>query len=109
MDLWWVDLIIYGFLLAILTALGTGLYSLLKPQKDKNRTAKALTVRIGLSLTLFLLLFLAFALGIIQPHGLNPVNPNATTSKPEQTTITKPHPQNANTKPQPQNQNGAQD
>lgn len=35
-----------------------------------TRTVKALTVRIGLSVVLFALLFVLFAAGVIQPHSL---------------------------------------
>jgi len=60
------------FFLAIVTSLGTALYHLVKSKNgdDSGKTAKALTVRIGLSLLLFVLFFLAFATGFIQPHGI---------------------------------------
>lgn len=39
-------------------------------ERDKNRVVKALTVRIGLSLLLFLLVILGAFLGLIDPHGI---------------------------------------
>jgi hypothetical protein len=65
-----VKIVIILFLLAILASLGFGLFSLVKDETGSTRTVKALTVRISLSLGLFILLLLAFATGLIQPHGL---------------------------------------
>lgn len=58
--------------LAILVSLGSALFHLVrhKSDEDSRKTAKALTFRIGLSLGLFILLVLALATGLIQPHGL---------------------------------------
>jgi Trk-type K+ transport system membrane component len=59
--------------IAILASLGSALFHLVKrkePEQSSANTAKALTVRIGLSLLLFVLLFLAFATGLIQPSGI---------------------------------------
>lgn len=57
-------------MLIILYALGSGLFFLVRDKGNKNRTAKALTWRIGLSLTLFVLLFILALMGYIRPHGL---------------------------------------
>ncbi|MEM7406074.1 MAG: twin transmembrane helix small protein [Pseudomonadota bacterium] len=53
--------------LGILLSLGSALLAMVKGN-DSQRTFKALRVRIGLSLGLFALLFVLFALGLIQPH-----------------------------------------
>lgn len=58
------------FLLAIVVALFTGMYYMLKDPSDKRRTVRALTWRVGLQLALIAFLVLAYALGWIQPHGL---------------------------------------
>ena len=59
------------FVMIIITvSLGSGLFFLIKDTGDSKRTVKALTVRIIVSLSLFLLLFIAFGLGWIRPHGL---------------------------------------
>lgn len=63
-------LAIVVFLLAIVAALFTGMYYMLKDPSDKRRTVRALTWRVGLQLALIAFLVLAYALGWIQPHGL---------------------------------------
>ena len=62
-------------LLAILASLASGMVFLVKDKGGSDRTVKALTLRIGLSVTLFVLLFVAYAAGLIQPHGLYPAPP----------------------------------
>jgi hypothetical protein len=56
-------------LIVILGTLGYGLFALVQDKGRTDRTVKALTWRIGLSLALFLLLLIGFALGIIRPHS----------------------------------------
>ena len=55
----------------IVFSLGQGMYYLAKDdgEKDKTRVVRALTVRIVLSLTLFGLLLIGYATGMISPHG----------------------------------------
>jgi len=67
-----VKMIIVLFLLIILYSLGSALYYLAheRNEKDADRVVKALTWRIGLSLLLFILLFVAYGLGWIKPHGI---------------------------------------
>ncbi len=65
-----VKLIIVLFLIVILYALGTGLYYLVNEKNHTDQVVKALTWRIILSLVLFILLFVAFAMGWIHPHGI---------------------------------------
>jgi hypothetical protein len=62
--------VIVVLFLAILIALASALVGLLRPASKSRLTVKALTYRVGLSLALFLLLLLAFATGLIKPHGL---------------------------------------
>lgn len=59
-------------LLAIVISLGSGMVFLLKDKGQTSRTAKALTVRIVLSVTLFGLLMLGVFTGHIKPHGIYP-------------------------------------
>jgi len=54
----------------ILFALGSALYYLVKGNGNSDRIVKALTWRIGLSLLLFLILMLSFAMGWITPHNI---------------------------------------
>lgn len=59
-------------LVAILFSLFSGMFFLVKDGGQSKRTVKALTVRIVLSVLLFILLIVAFATGVIQPHGVFP-------------------------------------
>ena len=65
-------IIVVLFLLAIVVSLGSGLYYLVKDKGSSDRTVRALTVRISLSVLLFILLMLAYASGLLQPHGVYP-------------------------------------
>ena len=61
--------------LGILASLGSALFFILRGGRDGraksgDNMARALTVRIGLSIVLFLCLLLAWKLGYIQPSGL---------------------------------------
>ena len=58
-------------LVAIVVSLGSGMFHMMNDKGDSKRMVKALTVRIGLSVALFLLLMLAWKMGYIHPHGLN--------------------------------------
>ena len=62
-------------LLVILGSLASGLIFLIKDNGTSTRTAKALTVRIGLSVLLFLMLMLGIFTGVIKPHGIYPNAP----------------------------------
>lgn len=57
-------------LILIIGSLGSALFYLLKDQGQTQRTARALTWRIGLSIGLFVCLIIAGQLGFIRPHGL---------------------------------------
>jgi hypothetical protein len=59
-------------LFAILLSLGSAMVFLVKDKGQSDRTVKALSIRIGLSIALFVLLMLAIATGLITPHGLYP-------------------------------------
>jgi len=61
-------IIIITFLLVILGSLASALYFLIKDKGQSNRTVKALTLRVSLSLGLFLLLMAGFYLGILPPR-----------------------------------------
>lgn len=67
-----MKMIIVLLLLVIVGSLGSALYYLLMDRERSPRTVRALTVRIGLSIGLFVLLLLAFGAGLIQPHGIRP-------------------------------------
>jgi len=57
-------------LIAIVASLGTALFHLSSGRGDSRKMARALTVRIGLSVALFVLLMLAWRFGLITPHSL---------------------------------------
>jgi hypothetical protein len=65
-----IKVVVALILLLILASLGSGLVFMIRDQGRGPRTVKALTVRIALSVGLFLLLLLAYAAGLINPHGL---------------------------------------
>ena len=52
-------------LIAIVASLGSALWYMLRPGKDPKRMAKALSLRVGLSVTLFLLLMAGYYFGLI--------------------------------------------
>ena len=59
-------------LLSVLVSLFSGLYYLVRDQGQTKRTLRSLTLRIAISLALFLILFVGLATGLIRPHGLPP-------------------------------------
>ncbi len=58
-------------------SLGSGLFHLSRGggEEDSRKLARALTVRISLSLALFVLLFVAWRLGFLAPHALGGSGP----------------------------------
>ncbi|PZN32771.1 MAG: twin transmembrane helix small protein [Proteobacteria bacterium] len=66
-----VKLLILLFLLAIVVSLGSGLFHLVNDKGESKRMVRALTWRIALSVALFILLFVAWWQGLIQPHGVS--------------------------------------
>ncbi len=74
-------LIVIALLGSIILSLCSGLFFMLKDPRGGRRMAKALTLRISLSLGLFALLMVAYAAGLITPHGLYPEAPAAQTSR----------------------------
>ena len=75
-----VKAVIILALLIILLCLGSALFNLVKERGGGERTARALTARIALSIALFVFLLIAFSTGILKPHGLNP-NAGSTTER----------------------------
>jgi cytochrome bd-type quinol oxidase subunit 2 len=70
-----VKTVILIVFLLILMNLAMALFFMVKDRGQSNRTARALTWRIGLSVAAFILLLVAYALGWIQPHGIVPPVP----------------------------------
>jgi H+/Cl- antiporter ClcA len=65
-----IRLLIIGVLAAIVASLGSALFHLSRKASDSRKVARDLTIRIGLSIALFVLLMIAWHLGLISPHGL---------------------------------------
>lgn len=55
-------------LVAILTALGFGLYYLYKDSGERTRTLRSLVIRVGLAILLIALLIISVWMGWIHPH-----------------------------------------
>jgi hypothetical protein len=66
-----IKLLIVVLLVAIVVSLGSGLFHLVKDDGRSKRMVNALTVRIALSVMLFVLLFVAWKSGLIVPHGIS--------------------------------------
>lgn len=66
-------ILIVLLLLAILASLTSGLVFLIRDRGESRRTVRSLTVRIALSVALFVLLIFGFITGLIQPHGITPI------------------------------------
>jgi hypothetical protein len=61
-------IIVIAFLFIILSSLASALFYLVKDKGKSDRTVRALTVRISLSLGLFLLLMAGHYFGIVPPR-----------------------------------------
>jgi uncharacterized membrane protein YedE/YeeE len=73
-----IRILVIVVFLGILVSLGSALYHLSRGSRaprtleDSRKMARALTWRVGLSIVLFLLLMLAWYVGLIAPHGIPP-------------------------------------
>jgi cytochrome bd-type quinol oxidase subunit 2 len=65
--------LILGAFLVILYTLASSFYFLVKDSGEGERTVRRLSWRVGLSLGLVILLWIAFQMGWIEPQGVNPV------------------------------------
>ena len=63
-------IVIIILLAAIVFNLGAGLYFMMTDKGQTDRTVKALTRRIGLSVLLIILVIIGILTGIIKPHGI---------------------------------------
>lgn len=63
-------ILVISVMLVILGMLISGMVFLVRDKGQSKRTVKALTWRIGLSVSLFIFLLLAFKLHWITPHGV---------------------------------------
>ena len=63
-------LLVIGLLIAIVASLGNALFHLATGKGDSRKMLRALTLRVGLSVALFVMLMLAWRMGLISPHGV---------------------------------------
>lgn len=59
-------------LLLIVGSLVSGLFFMMSDKGKSEKTVKALTFRIALSVALFALLMIGMVTGVIEPHGIYP-------------------------------------
>ncbi|HEV2609922.1 MAG TPA: twin transmembrane helix small protein [Noviherbaspirillum sp.] len=62
-------LVAIAFIL-ILGSLASALFYLMRDKGKSNRTVRALAMRVGLSITLFVLILIAHQMGWIEPTGI---------------------------------------
>lgn len=63
-------LLIIAALVAIIASLGSALFQLARGKGDSQKMLRALTWRISLSVGLFIVLLVAWRMGLIRPHGM---------------------------------------
>ena len=64
-----IKILIIIVLFAIVGSLGSALFHLSKGTGDSKKMVRALSIRVGLSLILFILLMAAWKVGLISPNG----------------------------------------
>ena len=57
-------------LLGIVASLGRAMFAMVSGPQDSKQMVNALTVRIALSVALFVLLFISWHFGLLEPHRL---------------------------------------
>jgi hypothetical protein len=65
-----IKILIVLCLIGIVISLGSGLFHLVNDKGNSRKMVGALTVRIVLSVVLFILLFIGWSQGLIQPHSV---------------------------------------
>ncbi|HYD55654.1 MAG TPA: twin transmembrane helix small protein [Burkholderiales bacterium] len=62
--------VVIAVLVLIIGSLGSALFYMLRERQDPKKMARALAIRVGLSVGLFVLLMAGWLLGLWQPGGL---------------------------------------
>ena len=73
-----VRLLVLGLFIAIVVSLGSALRHLSRGsggEEDSRKMARALTIRVSLSIALFALLIVLWYMGLISPHALQTPGP----------------------------------
>jgi hypothetical protein len=65
-----IRIIVIAVLVGIVASLGSALFHLSRKAGDPRKLARDLTIRVALSVALFVLLMIAWHFGLITPHGL---------------------------------------
>jgi hypothetical protein len=65
-----MQFLIIATLLGIVGSLGHALFTMTSGPSDSKAMVKALTVRVSLSVALFIFLLIGWRLGMITPHGI---------------------------------------
>ncbi len=63
-----MKIIIVGMLILVVFSLFTALYTLVKDKGQSDRTVRALTMRVALSIGLIVLVYISYKAGLIQPN-----------------------------------------
>jgi cytochrome bd-type quinol oxidase subunit 2 len=66
----WIKILIVLCLIGIVISLGSGLFHLVNDKGESHKMVRALTVRIVLSVALFILLLIGWSQGLLQPHSV---------------------------------------
>ena len=64
--------LVVAIFVGVMASLASALVYLVKDRGQSERTVRALTMRVGISIGLLVLLLVLWALGLIQPHGIRP-------------------------------------
>ncbi len=64
-----MKIVIIAFLVVIVGSLASALFYLMRDKGGSDRTVKALTLRVALSISLFLILMLGYYFGLIPKSG----------------------------------------
>jgi len=65
-----MKVIVIATLLGIVASLGRAMFSMVCGPQDSKQMVNALTLRIGLSVALFVLLFIGWHFGLIEPRRM---------------------------------------
>jgi hypothetical protein len=65
-----IKILVIACLVAIVFSLGSALFHLSRGKGDPKKMVRALTIRVALSVGLFILLMLAWYNGLITPHAV---------------------------------------
>jgi len=65
-----VKILIAVGLIIVVVSLGQALFAMSSGPQNSARVVKALTMRISVSVALFIALMIAWHLGLIEPHGV---------------------------------------